>query len=396
VVHGEEVRTTGRTPEPATIRAIADFLDERGELAPFCTASLPALLPAATDEAAVASGLVSFALPGVPRRRLLWFRPQVVETVRWAGDPRKPVEADRRQGLHPRRSFALWKEEVRRRSRRFSPSELEAADELRRHAMETDLERQVARGKGAVRVRDELLAVVSHDLKNPLGVIQMQAAVLQRAVAAVDDEPARHIRAGAERIQRAVDRMNALVHELLDLARIEAGRFSVQTRPEPVEELAAETLGLLRPLAEAKGITVVEELIGIEGLRVQADRERIFQVFSNLVGNAIEFTPPGGRVALRAERREQEVLFAITDSGPGISSDQLPHLFDRYWQGRKKSREGSGLGLYIAHGIVRAHGGQIWVETADDGGATFALTLPLSSRGKGDATEPPSGRAGSP
>ena len=369
LVSERKTMTAGRCPAPEQILALSAWLAERGDDSLLATASLPALYPAGVQAKDVASGLLCFTLPGQPLRRLLWFRPELIQTVSWGGDPRKAVEADPGLRLHPRRSFALWREEVRLRSHPWTPSDLEAASELRRNIVEVDLERQVRREQQAVRVRDDLVAVVSHDLKNPLGVIQMQASVLLRT--AGDDEPSRHLRASVQRIQRAVDRMNALIHGLLDLAAIDAGRFVLNCQPEDMREVIEESLLMFRPLADGKRITIVDELASVP--RVELDRERFFQVLSNLIGNAIKFTPEGGRITVRTEHQRDELLVTVSDTGPGIAPAELPHVFERYWQARNERRQGSGLGLYIAKGIIEAHGGRIWVEAAPGSGARFKL-----------------------
>jgi signal transduction histidine kinase len=170
--------------------------------------------------------------------------------------------------------------------------------------------------------------------------------------------------------------MVSLIDDLLDLAKIEAGRFALRTQAEPVDAMLEDALALQRPLAEAKGLALRFEVE--PDVRVLADRERLFRVLSNLVGNAIKFTPAGGRVLVRAGARGGDALFAVTDTGPGVAPEDIPRLFDRYWQAPKKTSEGSGLGLYIAKGIVEAHGGRIWAERADEGGAAFRFTLPLA------------------
>ncbi|AUX19690.1 histidine kinase [Sorangium cellulosum] len=377
VVRAGDARTWGRTPPLPFVMALADWLDQRPDASLFSTASLAAMLPSALPVKDVASGLLSFGLPGAEHRRLLWFRPEIVQTVRWGGDPREPVETDPHMRIHPRRSFALWKQEMRLRSRPFSASDIEAAEDLRRYAVEIDLERQVERAQRAVRARDDLVAVVSHDLKNPIGVIQMQAALLLRAAGPHDEPQSRRLRALAERIQRSVDRMNALVHGLLDLAKIESGRFVLERRPEPTRELVEEALLAMRPLAESRRITIAEHVV--ETPRVEADRERIFQVFSNLLGNAIKFTPEGGAVTVEVALERDGVRFTVADTGPGIPADRLPHVFERYWRAPGERSAGAGLGLYIAHGIVEAHGGRLWVESTVGVGTRFMFTLPLSS-----------------
>jgi light-regulated signal transduction histidine kinase (bacteriophytochrome) len=374
VVHDDHVVTAGTAPGEATVRELAGWLDTRAGSNVIASASVAQELPGMEAHRATASGVLSFALPGPVRRRLLWFRPELVQTVSWGGDPNKPVELDAGTQLHPRRSFALWREELRLRSEPWSAGALEAAEDLRRHAVEIDLAKQVEREQRAVRARDDLVAVVSHDLKNPLGVIHMQVAQLRRGAMEDEGERAQRLRAAMDRIQRAGDRMNALVNDLLDLAKIEAGRFELHRQDESVEEVVEEALVLLRPLAEAKHITLEAEVP--PAVMVNVDRERVFQVLSNLVGNAIKFTPEAGRVTLHVTADERSVRFVVTDTGPGIPASQREHLFNRYWQAPAKSKAGSGLGLYIAKGIVEAHGGAIWFEPPSSGGASFHFTLP--------------------
>jgi len=366
-------RTCGRTPPEDAIDVMVAWLDDRGERAPFATDALATAFDGAMRAKDEACGLLTIALPGVPRRRVLWFRPEIVHTVFWGGDPNKPAEPSGASSrLHPRRSFEKWKEEVRLRARPWTPSVLEAAEALQRRAVEIDLERQLVRAHRAVRVRDDVVAVVSHDLKNPLQIVQMQTALLRRSI--VDqDEGTRLLRAASERIQRAVDRMNAMITDLLDLAKIEAGRFELQRRPEEIREVIDEAIAMIRPLAEAKRIAIET---ATDSCSAQLDRERMFQVLSNILGNAVKFTPEAGRITVTTKRIAGELWITIADSGPGIPEDAREQVFDRYWQvPRAKRRTGSGLGLFIAKGIVEAHGGRIWVDRAPSGGASFTVAL---------------------
>lgn len=375
-VVNDDVSIAGHVPPPEAIRELSNWLEQAHEGGVFVTDSLAKIIPSLSAIKDSASGVVSFALPGMRPRRFLGFRPEVLRTVDWGGDPRKPVQQDAGMRLHPRRSFALWREQVRLHSALWATGDREAAEELRRVVVEVDLEKQVRREQRAVKVRDDLIAVVSHDLKNPLNVIQIQAALLRNVAGMESDEHASRLHAIVERIQRSVTRMDALIHDLLDLAKIEAGRFVLQRHVEPVHEMLEEALLILSPLADAKGVVLREEVK--PGVKVLADRERVYQVLSNLVGNAIKFTPAGGRVVLRADADSGQALFAVTDTGPGLAPEQLPQVFNRYWQASKAGREGSGLGLYIAKGIVEAHGGKIWAERADEGGSAFKFTLPLT------------------
>jgi signal transduction histidine kinase len=169
--------------------------------------------------------------------------------------------------------------------------------------------------------------------------------------------------------------MKALTDDLLDLASIEAHRFALHLRSVESRELVEEARLAISPLAEAKQLTLAVELIDVP--RLEADPERIFRVLSNLLGNAIKFTPAGGTITIRTERRGDDLSIAVADTGPGVAADQLPHVFDRYWKAPSTSQPGSGLGLYIARGIVEAHGGTIWAESSA-AGARFTFTLPLA------------------
>jgi signal transduction histidine kinase len=266
--------------------------------------------------------------------------------------------------------------------RRFSPTDLTLATDLgQRAAIAVDNARLYHEAREAVRTREEVLAVVSHDLKNPLGAIHLSANLLTRA--APEDELGARIRRHAETIQRSSQRMERLIRDLLDLASLREGKLSIERREHPVGPLIDEALSLLGPLAVEKSLEFQAQVRGRQ-TRLLCDPERIFQVLSNLVGNALKFTPAPGRVEVRAAPQESEVLFAIQDTGPGIPRDRLPHIFEPYWQARETARHGTGLGLYIARGIVEAHGGRLWVESEPGHGSTFFFTLPTA--GGGEAT----------
>jgi len=376
LVNGEKIMAAGRTPPPALVQDIAVWVDEKEGSPPFATASLGGLFAGAREASDVASGLLTFSLPGSPQRRLLWFRPEFIQTVNWGGDPHKPFAADSGERLRPRHSFALWREEVKLRSQPWTASDLEAADELRRLAIEVDVERRFLGEQRAVRARDDLLAVVSHDLRGPLSGVLLQTEVILRVTRAADQAGENVLLGSAERIRRLAAHMKALTDDLLDLASIEAHRFALHLRSVESRELVEEALLIASPLAQAKRITLTLELIDVP--RLEADPERIFRVLSNLLGNAIKFTPDGGTITIRTERRDDNLSISVADTGPGIAPDHLPHVFERYWKAQSTSQPGSGLGLYIASGIVEAHGGKIWAESSA-AGAKFTFILPLAS-----------------
>jgi len=375
VVENGEPVTGGDVPTADIIREVARWLEERGDLRPFASDSLAIDFPPALAASDVASGLLTFALPDA---RLMWFRPEIIQTVNWAGDPTKPVDAEVGTRLRPRHSFALWKQEVRGRSRPWTPSDLEAADELQRRATEVDLQRRLVSEQRAVRARDEMLAVVSHDLGNPLSVILLEVAHLLRHLPESEDHRTRTLGESVALIRRSTMRMKALIDDLLELERLGAKRFPVSVQPVESRDLLEDARIDAQPLADAKHISLVLDLI--DPPKIHADPHRISQVLANLLGNSIKFTPEGGTVTLRARSRDGLLSVTIADTGRGIAPEHLAHIFDRYWRPRGSEGEGTGLGLYIARGIVEAHGGRVWAESSAQG-ATFVFTLPLEPRG---------------
>ena len=258
-------------------------------------------------------------------------------------------------------------------ARRYHAADLEAAEELaRRASIAVDNVRLYNEAREAVLAREDLLAIVSHDLRNPLGVVLASSALLLKS--SLPPEKEERARRQVEAIQRAGHRMNRLIRDLLDFASIQGGRLSVNLRPHDAAAVVTAVLEALEPLAADKGLKLVNEA-SCE-LRVSCDHDRVVQLFSNVVGNAIKFTPEGGTITLRTSRDGPDVRFAVVDTGPGIPAGELPHLFDRYYQAQRRNREGIGLGLSIARGIVEAHGGRIWVESEEGKGSTFFFTLP--------------------
>lgn len=227
----------------------------------------------------------------------------------------------------------------------------------------------------ATRTRDDLVAIVSHDLRNPVHTIHMAASFL------LDIAPANDRRITARRqlevIQRAATRANRLIQDLLDVAKIQAGGLAVDPTPVEVRSLLFEAVEAATPLAMAAQLKVQCDIPDTTPM-VASDRERVLQVFANLIGNAIKFTPKGGEIRVMATPENSEVRFTIADSGPGIPPEHLAHVFDRYWQAKSTAKLGTGLGLSIAKGIVEAHGGRIWVESPPQKGAHFIFTLPAA------------------
>ncbi|MBN1210726.1 MAG: PAS domain S-box protein [Myxococcaceae bacterium] len=237
----------------------------------------------------------------------------------------------------------------------------------------TELKEIEAALRRAVRARDEMLGVVSHDLRNPLQGIEL--AVRQVSSRARKEGSPEWLHTSIERILRATRTMRRLVEDLLDIASIEEGRLSIQQGEVDPSALVHEVVESLHAQAEDKQI-LLEAAVGSGLSPISADHDRVLQVLSNLIGNALKFTPAGGRVSVRAAPHEDGVLFSVTDTGAGIPEEQRPYIFDRFWQADSADRRGRGLGLAIAKGIVEAHGGRIWVESEVGRGSTFSFTIP--------------------
>jgi signal transduction histidine kinase len=250
-----------------------------------------------------------------------------------------------------------------------------AAIEVRRVAAEdrrAAAEERRVTAELATRWRDDLLAIVSHELRDPLGVIRMNASLLLRSLGQEAPEQSRR-RVNA--VQRSAERMTHLVEDLVATASIEAGSLSIERIPTAIAGLVASAIETLQPLGASKALRI-ESALAPDLPRVFADADRILQVLGNLLRNAIKFTPEGGAITVKGEPVGDTVRLAVSDTGPGISAEEVGRLFDRFWQARRTAAQGAGLGLFIVKGIVEAHGGRVWVETKVGMGSTFFFTLP--------------------
>ena len=380
IIEGQQLHRYGNCPEPEQIRALHKWLKDTGHPV-FASHHLSAVYPPAADYQAVASGVMAMSLPKPVDNGVLWFRPEVKENIQWSGDPKKPLaleKSDTGLRLRPRTSFEIWKVEMAGISTKWSPGDRFAANDLRRSALENDLARQVLREQQAVRARDELVAVVSHDLRNPMTVISMLCGMMQKAFSSDGTHTSRRISSAIDTMQQAAGRMNVLLEDLLDTSKIEAGRYTVRPVPLDVSQIFEEAYSLLAPLALEKGVDL--SFNAEPGLQINADPERLFQVLSNLIGNAIKFTPRQGIIGISAMSNDEEIVFSVRDSGEGIAPDQLPHVFDRYWTLTENNPTGSGLGLYITQGIVKAHGGRIEAQSELGRGSEFRFTVPKAPK----------------
>ncbi len=249
-----------------------------------------------------------------------------------------------------------------------------ATDITDRKRIERDRERLLQQLESAVKTRDHVLAVVSHDLKNSLGIVKLGSTLLEEMGVTHAGDP--QVAATVDKIDRAANQMDRLIRDLLDVTSLQEGRLSVQAGVCRTNDLLEDALELHRDLARNKAIEIGARHMA-ENLQVCCDRERVLQVFSNLIGNALKFCRPGDNIELRALRTGEQVCFGVRDSGPGISVEDRAHIFDPYWSGARQLGKGSGLGLWIAKGIIEAHGGSIWLEPDCARGTLFSFTLPL-------------------
>jgi signal transduction histidine kinase len=255
-----------------------------------------------------------------------------------------------------------------RSTRSALDTELQAAQRelASEHARLTDA---LARAESALGMRDEVLAIVAHDLRAPLNAVQTSAAFLMEVELS---EPERKRLLGV--IRRAASGMNRLIEDLVDVARMESGAFTVELHPLDFGALAADVCDQFRPQATEGGRRLDSD-VDRDIAPVWVDRDRMSQVLGNLIGNALKFTPPGGSVTVRVRRHGEGVACSVADTGVGIPSDDLPHLFERFWQARRYRRGGAGLGLAIARGVVEAHGSALEVKSEPGRGSTFSFTL---------------------
>ena len=221
--------------------------------------------------------------------------------------------------------------------------------------------------------REEVLGVVAHDLRNPLNLIITSTDLL------LEENLDRNRRKELLSVTlRAGRQMNRLIGDLLDTVRLQAGKFTLDLEDVAVVMIFRQAEETFRPQAAKRHIQL-EAIPPEDGVAVRADPLRVSQIVGNIMGNAIKFTPERGSVTIRSAANGNHVAFHITDTGPGIAPSDMDHLFDNFWQARRNDHGGVGLGLAIAKGVVEAHGGRIWCDSAPGRGSTFSFTLPRAS-----------------
>jgi light-regulated signal transduction histidine kinase (bacteriophytochrome) len=382
-------RTTvlGTAPTDEQLTGLLEWLGTRTDADVFATDRLASEYPAAADFQDVASGLIAASMSRGRNNYVLWFRPEVVQTVDWGGNPTKPVEQEDGQlRLHPRKSFELWKETVRGRSLPWKGYEVQAAAELRKSLIDVVLQR----GEELLKLNTELersnveldafAYAASHDLKEPLrGIYNYTLLALRELGDTVPPEP----RARLDTVVRLTQRMESLINSLLHYSQV--GRTELSLRETDFNEVVAQVLELLKPrLEEAR----MEVRIPRPLPPARCDRVRIAEVFTNLITNALKYNDKADKwVELGAmpDGTEAHVAYYVRDNGIGIKPeyhDTIFRIFKRL-HGRDKYGGGTGTGLTIIKRIIERHNGRIWLESTPGQGTTFYFTLAAAEPGAG-------------
>lgn len=377
LVYEGTVSTCGVTPSPEQIEALRVWLDATMSGAVFSTHALPAAYPPSLAFKAEASGLLAVAVSRAQRVFLLWFRPEAVHEVRWAGDPAK-VAMPGAERLSPRGSFELWKQTVHERSRRWAAWEAEAALGLRSVTATLVLQRSAelfhlnVELQRAVESRDDFLSMASHELRTPIATLRLQFEALRRLAARGPIEPDQLL-ARLVKSERQVDRLEQLTNQLLDVSRLATGRLDLEPSTFDLGELAREVVERFDESGVPVRVDASGDLVG------HWDRFRIDQVLTNLIGNAIKY----GRSApvdLVLVDEGDRVRCVVRDLGIGISPAAQSKIFERFERAAPLAKfAGFGLGLWIARQILLRHGTDITVESKIDVGSAFTFELLRSS-----------------
>jgi len=227
------------------------------------------------------------------------------------------------------------------------------------------------------KLREDYLSSVSHDLKNRLTAIFLKVQLALKELSGPEKVDLNKAIAQLDHLGKETYQMTALINDLLSAAQMEVNKFKLDTPllPHGANHLVKEVLDLLKPVAEEKALQFKTHLPEKE-VSIFASYDQIKRVLENIVSNAIKFSPRGENIEIAIDSNEDSVLFKVSDKGPGIPKEELPYIFDRFWQEKSSSKLGSGLGLAISHGIVQAHGGQIWADSKPGSGSTFQFSVP--------------------
>ena len=385
VVVDNDVHAIGTTPSRSIIDECVAWLRSQGHDL-FATDALADHLPRATAWSDTAAGMIAVAISRDLGEYVLWFRPSHERTVDWAGDPRKAVIRDGKDGkpprLSPRGSFELWRETVKGRAMPWDPLHVQAASSLRLVLLggvrkrAAELRVLNKRLVDTDRAKDTFIATISHELRTPLNAITGWTHLLQSGALGADKWPQ-----AFEVIARNARAQTQIVEDLLDVSRITSGKMTLDIETVDLVELVQGVIEASALSVEAKGLRI-KRVLDSNASPVLGDPARLRQVVSNLITNAIKFTPKGGSITIALTRLRSDVQLTVSDTGQGIAADFLPKLFEPFWQSdpeMNRRSQGLGLGLAIVRKLVELHGGRVEASSEGEGrGATFRVQLPLA------------------
>ena len=387
---GAQISKIGEVPDQESVSKLIEWLRTSNSQDIICTNCLSELYPDANSIKEQASGLLAISIfLNYTAYHIIWFRPEVIQTVSWAGDPNKPmqIEADGSMSLSPRRSFELWKETVREKSLPWEQVEIEAALELRGTLMLAELDfsqhalkQEANRAEVASRAKSEFLARMSHELRTPLNAILGCTQLMNRDTALTNQlEEYVHI------IGDSSEHLLSLIDDILEISKIEAGQITLEETGFDFHLFMHSVLEMQQIRAQSKKIQLTCEISPDLPQYINADERKLRQILLNLLGNAIKFTDEGS-VILRASLVTTDVpsatyiiRFEIEDTGQGIDAEDLDKLFQAFVQtsSGKKIQEGTGLGLAISQKFANCMGSSITATNNLDKGMTFKLDIPV-------------------
>ena len=392
----------GKTPHLEAVKELLNWLGERHQQELFYTDYLSNIYHPSLQYKHLVSGLlaVSIFLKNTSYH-LLWFRPEVVQTVNWAGNPNKPVTVDNNgePRLSPRKSFELWKETVNGKSYPWQKVEIEAAMELRNTLMlasleysHLELEKAVETAEIANRAKSEFLANMSHEIRTPMNAIIGFCDLLKNLIS--EPRPNSYIKS----IAASGNTLLALINDILDLSKIEAGKLQLDYQPINLRLLTEEVQQIFSQKALEKNLSLLLEIEETVPTEVIFDEIRLRQILFNVVGNALKFTEAGSiKICLRnslenctVDSNKTCLQVIVEDTGIGIAANQLDRIFDTFIQSEGQSTRkygGTGLGLAITRRLTEMLGGRVSVESELGKGSTFSFIFPDVSITEGTVTE---------